>query len=178
MEQAAAEAPYSPIAKLFHWLVVALVVIQFTIAWTMPDIHRGTPPVGLIGWHLSVGASILAIAVMRLSWRFSHPAPAPPDDLPTVVALLSRGTHFALYALMIILPIMGWANASARGWAVRIFGVIPLPQIVQTASPLGRRMGNIHATTAIIFVALIVLHVSGALYHALILRDRVLRRMT
>jgi cytochrome b561 len=177
MERIRPEIGYSPVAKIFHWTIVLLVVVQFAIAWTMPDIGRNTRPVGLVGWHLSVGAAILAVAVARFVWRLTHPAPPPPADLAPALRFVSRATHFLLYAVLILLPLMGWANAAARGWDVRLFGVIPLPRLVPMGSMLGRQMGNIHGTTAIVFLVLIGLHVGGALYHAVILRDRTVQRM-
>lgn len=168
---------YTATARLFHWTVVALIVAQFAIAWTMPDIGRNTSPTGLVGWHLSIGATILVIALARLGWRMLHPAPPAPSDLPVILAHTSRLTHAGLYLLLIALPIMGWANANARGWDVSLFGAIPLPRLVPTGAAFGRSMGDVHATTAIILLVLIGLHVVGALYHALILRDRTLQRM-
>ncbi len=177
MNQAEPDAAYSQVAKIFHWLVVALLVVQFTIAWTMPDVGRGTRPVGLVGWHLTVGTTILAVVALRFVWRLTHPAPSPPSDLPTALALVSRATHYGLYALLFVLPLIGWANASARDWPVKLFGFIPLPHLVQAGSPLGRQMGDIHATTALVLLGLIALHVTGALYHGFYLRDRTLQRM-
>ncbi|CAN5480720.1 cytochrome b [soil metagenome] len=177
MTQVPADGRYTLPARLFHWAVVALVVAQFAVAWTMPEIGRGTLPVGLVAWHLAIGAAILAIALLRLGWRLSHKAAPPPMTLSPALQLLSRVVHFLLYALLILLPLMGWANASARGWTVTLFGVIPLPALVAKGSALGRQMGDIHGTTAIIFLVVIGLHVAGALYHALVLRDRTLQRM-
>ena len=168
---------YDIVARLAHWLIVGLIVTQFAIAWTMPDIGRGTMPIDLIAWHLSVGAAILFVALVRLAWRLTHRAPPPPRDLSPLFQMVSRVTHFLLYALLIVLPLMGWANASARGWSVRLFGAVPLPSLVAKGSPFGRQMGDIHGTTAIIFLVVIGLHVAGALYHAIILRDRTLQRM-
>ncbi len=168
---------YDIVAKFFHWLTVFLIITQFAVAWTMPDISRGTEPTGLISWHLSVGAAILLTALVRLAWRLTHRAPPPPGDLSPVLQTVSRTTHFLLYALLVILPVMGWANASARGWTNTLFGFVPLPALLDHGSLLGRRMGDIHATTALILLAVIALHVAGALYHALILRDRTVQRM-
>ncbi len=177
MPDALADGRYSLIARLFHWSLALLVVAQFAVAWTMPEIERGTPPTGLVGWHLSIGAAILAVAVLRLGWRLIHKAPPPPMTLAPAMQTLSRVVHVLLYVILILLPLMGWANAAARGWSVTLFGVIPLPALVAKGSALGREMGDIHGTTAIVFLVLIGLHVAGALYHALVLRDRTLQRM-
>ena len=168
---------YTGIAKLFHWLILALLVVQFAIAWTMPDIGRDSVPTGLIGWHLSVGAAILAVMIVRLAWRLTHPAPPAPADLAPALATLSRVTHYLLYSVLIVLPILGWANASARGWAVKLFGVIPLPALMAKGSALGHSLGDVHATLATVLLAIVALHVAGALYHAVILKDRTVQRM-
>ena len=168
---------YTGIAKLFHWLILALLVVQFAIAWTMPDIGRDSVPTGLIGWHLSVGAAILALMIVRFAWRLTHPAPPAPADLAPALATLSRVTHYLLYAVLIVLPILGWANASARGWAVKLFDVVPLPALMAKGSALGHSLGDVHATLATVLLAIVALHVAGALYHAVILKDRTVQRM-
>jgi cytochrome b561 len=168
---------YSGVAKSLHWLILALLIVQFAIAWTMPQIGRGSVPTGLIGWHLSVGVAILAIMIVRLAWRITHPAPPAPTDLSPALAFLSRATHYLLYAVLIVLPLLGWANASSRGWAVKLFGIVPLPPLMAKGSPLGHSLGDIHGTLALILLAIIAVHVSGALYHALYLKDRTLQRM-
>lgn len=177
MPDTLADGRYTLVARLFHWIIVLLVVAQFAVAWTMPEIGRGTPPTGLIAWHLSIGAAILAVALLRLGWRLTHKSPPPPLTLAPPMQLLSRFVHVLLYVLLALLPLMGWANASARGWSVTLFGVVPLPALVAKGSALGRAMGDVHGTTAIVFLVVIGLHVAGALYHALVLRDRTLQRM-
>lgn len=168
---------YSGVAKSLHWLILALLAVQFAIAWTMPEIGRTTVPTGLIGWHLSVGLAILAVMVVRLAWRLTHPAPPAPANLSPTLATLSRVVHYLLYTLLIVLPLLGWANASARGWAVKLFGVFPLPPLMAKGSSLGHSLGDVHATLALALLAVIALHVSGAVYHALFLKDRTLQRM-
>ncbi len=168
---------YSSVAKSLHWLILALLVVQFAIAWTMPEIGRGSVPTGLIDWHLSVGLAILAVMIVRLAWRLTHPAPPAPADLPRALATLSRMTHYLLYAVLMVLPLLGWANASSRGWAVKLFGAVPLPPLVAKGSSIGHSLGDVHGTLAIALLVIVALHVSGALYHALVLNDRTLQRM-
>ena len=164
---------YPATLRGLHWLVVALLVAQFAIAWTMPDVHRGTAPTGLIAWHLSVGIVIWAVMAVRLAFRLSSRIPPPPTDLPPGLRLLSRATHYAFYAILLVLPLLGYINASARGWTVRLFGVLPLPRLVGTGSAWGHTMGDVHKAVATLLLAVIALHVSGALYHLMVLKDGV-----
>jgi cytochrome b561 len=168
-------AGYDDVAKFLHWLVVVLITAQFVIGWTMPDIHKGTLPEGLIAWHLGVGATLIAAVASRIVWRLTHrPAPAPVSPL---LRRVSHITHGLLYLALIVVPMLGWANASSRGWSVKLFGVLPYPSISPAGSRVGHEMGDIHGWLAWVLLALIALHVAGALYHRFVLKDEVLQRM-
>jgi cytochrome b561 len=164
-------------AKLFHWLTVLLLAVQYVIGWLMPHVHHDTKPVGLIGLHLSFGATIVLLVLVRLAWRLSHKPPVESQILPPSIRLVARLTHGLLYVLLIALPLMGWANASARGWAVSLFHVVPLPALAATGSALGHALGDIHELTAWVLLALIGLHVAAALFHQFVIRDDTLGRM-
>jgi cytochrome b561 len=168
---------YNAGSRALHWLVAALVIAQFAVAWTMPEVERGTPPVGLIAWHLSIGTAILAVMLLRLIWRMTHPAPPAPSDLPRSLQLVSRATHYLLYATLIALPFGGWANASARGWPVKLFGAIPLPALAPKGSAWGLAAGDVHMAAATALLVVIGLHLAGSAYHAFVLKDGTVRRM-
>lgn len=168
---------YSAPARALHWLTAGLLLIQFVLAWTMPDVHRDTKPVGLIAWHLGVGMAILLLVLVRCLWRSTHAVPPEPTTLPLALRALARYTHWALYALLIAVPLMGWANASSRGWPVSLFAAIPMPPLSPTGSPTGHALGDWHRNFAWVLLALVALHVSAALFHHFILRDRTLIRM-
>ena len=167
---------YDPFARLLHWLIVVLLVAQYIVAWTMPEIHRGTQPVGLITWHLEIGTAIIAVMLVRIVWRLLRREPDVVEATPSM-RIVSRLTHALLYLLLIVQPVMGWINASSRGWHVTLFGVIPLPALSTTGSPLGHEMGDLHQVLAWGILGLVGLHLAGALYHHFVLRDGVLRRM-
>jgi len=166
---------YDGIARLLHWLVALLIAAQFVIGWTMPDVHRDTLPNGLIAWHLGVGAAIVAAVACRVVWRATH-APQPAE-LSRALSFISGATHTLLYALLIGVPLAGWANASSRGWAVKLFGIVRYPDLSATGSPTGHALGGVHSVLAWVLLALIGLHIGGALFHRIVLKDNVLQRM-
>ena len=168
---------YNIVAQALHWLVLLLLIAQFAVAWTMPDITKTTPDAGLVAWHLSIGLSILLVMALRLAWRLTHRPPAAPRDLPPVLRALSRLTHGLLYATLIVLPLLGWANASSRGYPAKLFGVITLPALVPTGDAFGHTLGGVHGTLALVLLGLLALHVAGALYHLVVLRDDTVQRM-
>jgi cytochrome b561 len=71
---------YGATAKVLHWLVVAVLAVQFPIGWFMPDVHAG-PPGKAMTLHISFGLTILALILLRLVWRITHPV-APEPSLP------------------------------------------------------------------------------------------------
>lgn len=171
-------ASYDPVAKIAHWVTVLLIVAQFTVGWTMPDIRRGTQPVGLIAWHLILGSTLLVIVAFRLVWRLTHRPPPASPGLPLWQKRLASITHAALYVLLLLVPLTGWAAASVRVWVARAFGVLPLPQILPPHAKIGFVIGDVHSgilTWTLLVV--VVLHVLAALYHRLVVRDTVLSRM-
>ena len=173
--QITADSRYDLVARLLHWLVVALVAAQFVIGWTMPDVHRDTRPVGEIAWHLGVGTALLAAMACRLVWRATHRP--PPDDQTPLMRAVAAITHLGLYALLFAVPVLGWINASSRAWHVSLFGVVPLPALSSAGSSFGHAMGDVHSVLAWVLFALICLHVAAALFHRFVLNDRVLQRM-
>ncbi len=170
-------AGYTGTAKLLHWLILALLLVQFVIAWTMPHMKRDTQPDTLINLHFSFGVLVLAVAVVRLAWRATHGEPAPENGLPPLQLRSARVLHWLLYGLLFVVPILGWINASWRGFPVIMFG-LELPKLVATRAPGWRWTGDVHNLLAnYLLLVLVGLHVAAALYHYFIRRDRVLQRM-
>jgi cytochrome b561 len=168
---------YTGTAKTLHWLVVALLIGQFALAWTMPHIGRNTQPDTVINAHFMVGVIILAVAVVRLLWRLTHTEPPPEAGLPPWQRTSARLVHSLLYLLLLVIPVLGWINASWRGFPIVMFGVA-LPKLIATRAPGWGWTGDMHAVLAnYAMLALVGLHVLAALYHYLIRGDRVLQRM-
>lgn len=130
---------YDVVARTMHWLTVLLIAMQFVIGWTMPDVHRDTQPVNLIAWHLGVGATLVTLMAVLVIWRLTHRP--PPDDLPPLFSIVSRVTHFLLYTALVLVPLLGWINASSRSWAVRLLGLVALPSAERTRLDIRPRKG-------------------------------------
>ena len=168
---------YGATARSLHWLMLVLIAAQYAIAWTMPDVGPGTLPTGLIAWHLSLGTLILLLVLARALWRLLHSAPLASDTLRPWQRRLSGVVHVLLYTTLVLLPLMGWGNASAHGWEVSLAGYVHLPALFKNGSPLGLALGDIHAAAAIVLLLLIGLHSAAALYHHFIVKDQTLMRM-
>jgi cytochrome b561 len=167
---------WGAVAQLLHWLIVALIIVQVTLASLADD----APPLrrlALLARHKSFGLTILALAILRLAWRWANPTPELPTTLKPYQQTLARLTHFMLYALLFAMPLSGWMMSSARGFPVSWFGLFQLPDLVPKSKPLYETMLTTHEVLAGVLGAVVALHVAGALMHHFVKRDDVLRRM-
>jgi cytochrome b561 len=167
---------YGTVHRTLHWTIFALLVVQYAVGLTMPHINNTTPYEGLVLWHGLIGAAILFFVLIRLSWRLVRPVPLEVA-LPAWQAMLAKFTHWMLYALLIVITVLGWAGMSFRGWAVTLFGIVPLPALAAKGTPWAHTAGDVHITLVYVLLGFIALHVAGALYHHFVLRDRTLQRM-
>jgi cytochrome b561 len=96
---------YDPLTKILHWLVFVLVAAQFAVGEFMPHIGRDAQDVGLIAWHISLGAFVMLVVVAALTWRIIHPVPQT-----TEIALWQQRvatlTHWMLYLLILAMTVL------------------------------------------------------------------------
>lgn len=147
---------YDGVQKTLHWLTAILVAAQFVVAWTMSEPPKGQPPVGLMNLHLSIGATILVVTVLRLLWR---------------------ATHLGFYAILIVMPLAGWAWASAKAWPVTLFGAVALSPLALGRTMSGDVAASVHEALGTVLLILIAVHVAAALRHRFVLKDDTLARM-
>jgi cytochrome b561 len=167
---------YGATAKVFHWLVMALLLVQYLIGWLMPDIHRGMKPGAAMTFHISVGIVILILIVLRFAWRLTHPV-APESSLPRWQRLSSEAVHWLLYALVLATTVTGWVFASFRGWSTSFFYLMPLPMLASENAEAGKAIDGLHQAMEWGLLVVVGIHVAAALAHIFIYRDRVMQRM-
>jgi cytochrome b561 len=179
---------YTYLAITFHWTMAALITVQLGWGWWMQRLPAGYAKFEAYQRHLELGFVILMLAVVRIAWRLRTPKPPYTEEvleLPGWHHVTARGSHLALYAMMVALPLTGWIAlfAVSPAFPVAFFGfrapVAPglaeLP--ITRADQLEELAQTVHVGLAWAMVVTIVLHVGGALVHHLIHRDPVLTRM-
>jgi cytochrome b561 len=167
---------YGTTAKLFHWAIVALLLVQYPIGWLMPDIRRNQQPGVSMTCHISFGITILVLILLRFVWRLTHPV-APESSLPAWQRLSSELVHWMLYFLVLATTLTGWLFASFRGWSVSFFYLFPLPMLASDNATAGKAIDGLHQAAEWTLLVLIALHVAAALAHMFVYRDRVMHRM-
>jgi cytochrome b561 len=167
---------YGTTAKVFHWLIVALLLVQYLIGWLMPDIHRGMKPGAAMTIHVSFGLLVLILIVLRFAWRLIRPV-APESSLSPWQRLSSEAVHWLLYALVLATTVTGWLFASFRGWSMSFFYLVPMPMLAEDNAAAGRTINGLHQAMEWALLAMIGFHVAAALAHIFIYRNRVMQRM-
>jgi cytochrome b561 len=167
---------FTPLQRLLHWLMAICILAMLFIGVGMVSTVKPTC-LTLVSIHKPLGIAILVLALLRLALRLVRGAPALPADLPAPMKLAAQGSHYALYALMIVMPLLGWGMLSAAAYPVVLFGAWHLPAILPQSDSLHTLLWNAHFYLAFAFFALILMHVAAALFHALVRRDGVFETM-
>lgn len=169
---------WGTVSIALHWTIAALILlVQVPAGLTMEAVGRGTLQDVLFNIHKNVGLVIFALAVVRLGWRWSHPVPELPADLPRWQAVTARTTHVLLYAVLFLMPITGFLYTALGGFPVPLFMLYDLARLVPENKPAAEVFQIAHLSLQYVLYALVALHVAGALQHHLIRQDGILRRM-
>ena len=168
---------YTATAISLHWLIAIGIAGTFSLGLYMHELPLSPTKLQLYSWHKWAGVSLFALIVVRLLWRATHAAPPLPAQMPALQRLAANATHWALYALMIAVPLSGWLMSSAKGFQTVWFGVLPLPDLVAKDAALGDLLQDVHEALNLTMLGLVLLHAAAALKHHFIDRDDVLTRM-
>jgi cytochrome b561 len=166
---------YSRTAVVLHWVLAVLITLTTVIGWRMMLIEHQPGSEQLFDLHKSIGLIIAAFVIARVLWRLSH-RPEPLPGGPNWNTRLADITHVLLYVLMILLPITGYLGASYSKAGVRWFG-LATPQWARADHDLSEQYFTVHGVLLWSLVALLALHVVGALKHRLLDKDQVFQRM-
>jgi cytochrome b561 len=168
---------YDSVSMVLHWAMVLLILLLFGLGWYMVELPDGSPErTRFFALHKSVGLTTALFALVRIGWRLKHPAPPLPGTLPAWQRGLAHLTHVLLYVFMVVQPLSGYLSSSFSGYKTRLWGV-PLPYWGWHDPVVNQLFTDIHVASSVALLCLILLHVAGALFHALTPRDNVLGRM-
>jgi cytochrome b561 len=177
MNDSKAPAAYSSIARVLHWMTAALVLTTIPVAVAAVNAQPGPLQDFLYNLHRSIGTVIIPLVIVRLGYRLTHPPLPLPDDIPPFQARAARATHWGLYVLLIVQPLLGWLATSAYGAPIIVFGLFQLPPIWPQDQPLSERLFPVHQLIGLAIACLAAVHIGAALYHHFIRKDHVLLRM-
>jgi cytochrome b561 len=182
---------YTPTARAFHWLIALLVFIQLPLGFymsyrgnEMPSVNEKGEPVkgvwdALTGYlyssHKLLGLTVLALVVLRLLYRLTQGAPRSDPTVPPALTGVSHLVHWALYALLLAVPVLGYL-AISYGDYLDVFN-FHLPMLTEKNDDLSKEIFEWHETGAFLIIGFVALHIVAAIYHRFLRKDRVVERM-
>jgi cytochrome b561 len=167
--------PFPALSRLLHWTMAAMVLAMLCIGVTMvaslADYHA------LVSIHRPLGIAILVLVAVRFVNRLLNPPPPFPASMARAERLAATASEYALYALMFILPLVGWGMLSAARYPIVLYGPLHLPFILPHHAVLYAVLRKAHTILAYLFFFTFLAHFGAILFHTLIVRDKILLRM-
>ena len=166
------------LARGFHWVLGITIIGMIAYGWWMNHFPERPDRFFYRSIHADIGYLVLLLMVLRLIWRAVNPAPALSADTPRWQRIAAQISHWALYAVTILVAMLGWAHSGARtpnysDW----FGLFHVPQITSPDKAAANAYEERHIFFAYVLLALIVIHFAAAIWHHFVQRDRVTARM-
>jgi cytochrome b561 len=173
----ASASRYTPVAQAIHWIVAALIVTQFTLAWMADDLPLGLHKLALLARHKSFGMTVLMLAVLRLLWRLFNAPPPLPAGMSKLERWLAKATHVAFYVLLFAMPLTGWLMSSAKNYSVSWFGLFTWPDLIGQNEQAFEVLKSTHGALSVVLLSIVILHILAALKHHFWNKDDVFKRM-
>lgn len=171
------ELPTRPRALvIMHWLTVLFLIVAATFILWRDQVDGRSLRMWLLEGHRHFGLFILLLFVARVAYRFRVGKLPAEGNTSALLRLAAGSTHVALYVLLLVQPLLGWALSSAEGKPVHFLG-LTLPALVASDEDLADTLTTWHQDVAWVLLAFITLHAGAALWHHFVLRDRTLRMM-
>jgi len=162
--------------RILHWLMAAMVLSMLFIGAAMVasllDYHR------LVSIHRPLGIMVLIVVVIRFINRKLSKLPPFPPTMSQQERRVAHASEILLYTLMFVLPLVGWAMLSAGNYPIVMVGSLHLPPILPASPPLYSVLRKSHTILAYILFVTFLAHLSAVLFHTLVVRDRLLDRMS
>ena len=162
---------YNWVMKSLHWGMAVAFVGMYVVAYIMEGMPKSPEKYQLYGLHKAVGLTLLALVLVRFAYRAIHGVPAISQNLSPLWKLAAMLGHYALYAVMFLMPLTGYLMGSKN---ISYFGLFEVPVLSHT---LGGFFHESHEVLSYLIYALVGVHVIMALVHHFILKDATLVRM-
>jgi cytochrome b561 len=169
-----AEIRYDRASIMLHWATALLVILLWVIAQFIDDFPKGPARIAARSVHITLGVTLLLVLLARLIWR-SGSGRRLPMAHPGWAGYLAKTVHYALYALLAAVLVLGITNVWVRG--DNYFGLFTVPKFDPNNKELKETIENLHGTFANVLLIVAGAHAMAAIVMHFVLRDGVLRRM-
>jgi cytochrome b561 len=160
-----------------HWMTVVAIVVAVAVMFVRDAVEDRVWRQILLETHRQLGLLVLLAAGVRVAIRLRKGLTDHAPDMAAVMRWAAKAAHVLMYGVLIALPLLGWAVTSAHGVSLKFLASVPLPKILSADSELADTLTDYHVWLAWGLLALVVAHVSAAVWHHFIRKDGVLRAM-
>jgi len=174
---------YGSAARLLHWLTAALILTAIGLGLYAEDMPADTSAAVaakalVYSLHKTLGVAAFFSALARILWALTQPHPAPLHPERRLETWIATLIHWSLYVAMIAMPLSGWVHhAALDGFAPILWPFGQGLPFVPKSQGVAEAAGALHGLFSKLLIGSVLLHVAGALKHALIDRDHTLSRM-
>jgi len=172
--------PYGRVAKWFHWLTALLIAVALPVGFVIDHI-KDDDKMPFYALHESAGVTLFVVVVLRLVWRWRFPPPPLDARIPRPMRAAAAGVHHALYALLLLQPVIGFFMTNAFGFPLQgdtaYLGVIDFPKFMEPVEWLAGLLKSVHMVFGWLILVLVVVHVGAVVLHQALRRDDTLLRM-
>jgi len=166
---------FTAFSRLLHWtmavMVLSMLCIGVAMVASLADYHV------LVSIHRPLGIAILILVVVRFVNRQMSSLPPFPATMSRAERLAATASELTMYGLMFVQPLVGWGMLSAARYPIVLYGSLHLPFILPHDAMLYAILRKAHTILAYLFVLTILAHFGAILFHTLIVRDGILKRM-
>ena len=166
---------FAMVSRVLHWLMAVMLLTMLSIGVAMVASLAAYHV--LVSIHRPLGIAILLLVVVRFVNRLLNPPPPFPPTMSRLERLAATASEYLLYGLMFVLPLVGWGMLSAARYPIVLYGSLHLPSILPHDAMLYAVLRKSHTILAYLFFLMFLAHVGAVLYHTLIVRDGMLKRM-
>ncbi|WP_105254311.1 cytochrome b [Pseudoalteromonas sp. T1lg75] len=167
---------FSASMRILHWAMAALIISLLSAGMTMVK-SLEVWQLELLTLHKATGLLVAVLVVVRLVNRWCATVPALPDSLPRWQKTMALGSHYALYCLMILMPLTGFLMQYYGARPIAVFSWFTLPSALYPDIELYALYRQLHGFIGYTLAVLILVHVLAALQHHFIRKDGVLKSM-
>lgn len=168
---------YTKVAQRLHWIMAAVFIVAWGIGFYCINFMNGEAKENAIDLHKNIATLILFLIVMRIFWRYTHPAPNLPDSISPSMKKVAHAAHMLLYLILIVLPVSGCFLSWSGGHNVPVIWLFNIPQLIGVNPQITAIAKPVHVYLSWFAGGLVVLHILAALKHHFIDKDSVLLSM-
>ena len=170
---------YSRTAVIVHWLLAVSIFFLFASSWWMLALPLPSEEFRFREFpfqlHKNIGITLVFLLALLLIVRLKQ-RPSPLQLQKPWMRRLALIDHVALYVLIVAVCVSGYLSSSYSGWGTTLWWAIDLPNWGYENEELNVLYSDIHLWTCWALLAVIAVHISGAVYHAF-RNDGIVRRM-